>query len=215
MLRLHHGSVLVPLNRPTIPSVSQAEIWGILDFCPPLPFWLTRSSRIWFSLSPRAYSHNHLPRSCTLRKVPHSPSSCFHSILSPPCSIPDLVSHSRLKTLTAGILPWALSLWIRGTLSTSPHLALITAGCCTRHRRASCTALSPALGLMHNRCSINICSIIVDIDWKLCTKCLARWVTALAHLARVGSGRPSVKWWLAKSRETPGDFSYGERGGEK
>ena len=127
-------------------------------------------------------------------------SACFHGILSP-SSVLEL-SRSRLRSWLQVsfcdpclgfeeppvlLLTWHSSHWVGGLAVGGPCPLL--------------SLLPWALGLMHNRCSANICRMIVDTDWELCTKCLAKWVACTISLDKSRIGEPSRRWWLAKSNQ--------------
>lgn len=157
---LYLCSVPLPLNYPTIPPVGQARNVGHPWLFPPLHFWLTMSCRIWSLLSPRARSQDRPPGSWATQKAPHSHLPAhFHSVLSPPPSALELLSHSRLKSLISGVLAWPLPVWIWG----APVLLLTWHSSCRAVALAMggpCLLLPPlhwALGLTRNRCSANIC----------------------------------------------------------
>lgn len=126
-------------------------------------------------------------------------SARFHGILSP-SSVLEL-SHSRLRSWLQVsfcdpclgfeeppvLLTWHSSHWVGGLAVGGPCPLL--------------SLLPWAPGLMHNRCSANICRMIVDADWELCTKCLAKWVARTISLDKSRIGEPSRRWWLAKSNQ--------------
>lgn len=157
-------SMPLSLNGPAISPVGQAINLSHPWLFAPLNFWLTLFYRIRFPLStPSVFSQP------SLWILSHTEGATF----------------SLIRRFPVFLLPLPL-LSIFSTTPDQSHLlqeSFLTSTCedlkNTQYffhgvHHIACLALCLALCLMHNRYSVNICRTIVDTDWELCAKCLAK-----------------------------------------
>lgn len=155
-------SIPVQLNCLTILPISQAISLGHPWLFPPLNLWLLPTPSLLSWLSIWILSHTKGASFSLSGRFPQC--SFSHS------SIIDLLNHSRLKSFIEGVLSLT-STWV-DLRDTQYFHDMYHTDCYTHHRRALFTALFSAFSTTPD--AINICRIIVAIDWELCAKCLAK-----------------------------------------